>query len=244
MKQTRTKELTPIYLSIARLVRVIDLVSNRSLTKVPASFFEGYGFSRVDALLAVNALKFLGLINDTEETTDLMTKMRLRGDTRRKEFEKILRIAYKRLFDAADTPQDLPIDQLESEFVVQYGVSKRIFKSAVPVFLKLCEYAGLRDESPIRKTNKVSNKEKKMRNSGAPPRTLSELNDTAIRAGFAPIRVAEGRIVLNIPSELKDRLLDDESLNEDWHAIRAELRKFADKYIPDNSPKNEIPKSQ
>ena len=59
---------------------------------------------------------------------------------------------------------------------------------------------------------------------------LRNLVDT--HNGYASVNVAEGRIILSIPSLLKDRLLDDEKVGNDWQGVRKTLKEFADKYIP------------
>ena len=53
-----------------------------------------------------------------------------------------------------------------------------------------------------------------------------------IPIGYSKVNVAENRIHLYIPSELKDRLIDDENVSEDWVLARTALKIFADKYIP------------
>lgn len=251
--QTPKKSPTPPYLAITKLEEVINLVSNRMYNEFSASLFKNRGFGNADALLAVNALRFLNLIDDNGKPTEYMSRIGLKGDARKKVFGEIVRAAYKRLFDvvkAPQSPQDLPPDELSNEMKMQYDLSPRVVRQAVPVFLKLAEFAGLIKEGSIvgRKRGPKTNKKeiKKIKHNGTPSRTPKQPDEiVAYDAGFAPVRVAGGRIVLNIPSELKDKILDaDETLHDDWSALRAELRKFADKYIPDNLPEDKAPESE
>ncbi len=230
--------MPPPYVSVVKLENMIDLLSRRNFTDISVSIFTNYGFSKVDALLSISALRFLGFINEDGHVTDAIAGLRLKGEVQKKEFEKIVREAYKKLFDVVDDPQNLSADELSNEFTLQYGISKRIVKTAKPVFLKLCEYAGLKAEGSIVRSKRTFNTKKKVavkeKYAGAPPQILDQLNARVGRMGFASIRVAEGRMVLNIPVELKERLLDEEALGEDWKILRTALRVFADKYILDD----------
>jgi hypothetical protein len=53
-----------------------------------------------------------------------------------------------------------------------------------------------------------------------------------ILTGYDSVSVAEGRMFLSLPSELKDKLIDDEMVAEDWGIVRKALKAFADKYLP------------
>lgn len=66
------------------------------------------------------------------------------------------------------------------------------------------------------------------------PDNSKPVHDTqrVVQAGYSSVSVAEGRMFLSVPSDLKDRLIDDEVVSEDWGAVRKALKTFADKYIP------------
>ena len=237
------KRPKPPYLPVVKLEKLIGLVSNRNLSDISSSLFVKYGFRIIDALLAVNALEFLGLIDKKGKPTSQMAQLRLQGEARKKAFETIVRKAYEKLFNVTDKPYALSRDELFNEFAIHYKLSRRIITSAMPTFLKLCEYAGLKEET---QTHKISSngkikkiKGKKIIQKG---QTLEQLDDVAKGAGFTPTRVAEGRMVLNIPSKLKDKILesDNAELHKDWRDLRSNIKDFADKYIPDNLPEKEI----
>jgi hypothetical protein len=228
--EKQQKQITPPYLSISKLEKSIELISNRSFNEIAVVLFTANGFSNVDALLAISALKFLGLVNDNGIPTELMSKLRLKGDIRKKEFEGIIRAAYRKLFETIDTPQNLSSDDLFNAFHAHYSnLSDRVIRAAIPVFLKLCEFAGLREEGSV-----VARKRRL--NNGLAKKSSNRVQNQ-LENGFAAVRVAEGRIVLNIPPELKDRLFEDETLVEDWSILRKALTVFADKYIPKEEQK-------
>lgn len=238
-EQPNKKPPTAPYISITKLEEVINLVSNRTYPEFTSSIFKNRGFSNADALLAMNTLKFLNLITNDGKPTEQMAKIGLKGDARKEAFKEIIKKAYEKLFAVVPAPQDLSSIEIFNEMKTQYELSGRVARQAVPVFLKIAEFAGLKEEGSVigRKRNPKTGE--KLTRKG---KTEKQLYDIAEGAGFTPIRVAEGRMVLNIPSELQNKIMEgDDKLHNDWRNIRAELKKFADKYIPDNLLKKETP---
>lgn len=236
----QAKAITPPYLSVAKLERTIELVTTRSFNEVSSGLFKNYGFGTAEALLAVNTLKFLGVVDENGTPTELMTKIRLRCEAGKAEFEKIVRTAYKKLFDAVEAPQDLPVDDLANEFHAHYNLSPRIVRTALPVFLKLCEYAGLKEPGTVtsRKQSAQSGSRAKAPASKKERSSHESSSGQTIHKNLAPVPVAEGRLVLYMPSSLKDKLLDDEALSEDWVGLRTALKQFAEAHIPkEDKPK-------
>ncbi len=238
INKTKTEvndKITTPYLSVARLDRVIDLASNRNFSTISYSLFEQYGFSRSDAILAFNLFRFLGLVDKNGKATDLMSKLHLHGDVKKQEFEKIVRAAYKKLFDATNgKPHTLNKEELSNEFAIHYNLTPRIVRSAIPVFLKLCEYAGLREETQAREVGSKVKKEKRL------PQSTKE---TPGNADFFPIPIAEGKMVLNIPNELHTKILEgeNEEFNKAWRELISKLKEFAKDHLQDNIPEKESP---
>ena len=52
------------YLSASKMDKLMELVSERSLSNIKTTYFKPYGFGHADAYLAINSLRFLGLINE------------------------------------------------------------------------------------------------------------------------------------------------------------------------------------
>jgi len=250
-KEETVRTVTPPYLSVAKIERTIELVSNRNFTEVNVPLFVGYGFNKIDAQLAVSMLRFLGVINEEGESTDLMPKLRLTGEARKTEFEKIVRAAYKKLFGAVDNPQNLPSDDLRNEFVVQYHLSSRVVRTAIPAFIKLCEYAGLKEEGSVvgrirRPAGTKSEKAHQVKQS-VQPKTAKNASGRTHRYedssgdGHELISVADGRLLLSAPIGAKDKLLNaDDSLDKKWREAKGVLRELADMLIPAaDNPKSE-----
>ena len=88
------KSLPPPYLSVKKVAAVIEFVSSRDFKEaITTQTFMAREFTFPDAALAVNMLKFLGLINAAGEVTPLMQKMRIKDESRKAEFAKIVKAA-------------------------------------------------------------------------------------------------------------------------------------------------------
>jgi len=241
-KNSKTKSASPIYLSVFRLNKLIELVSNRTLSVVKAEYFRTYDFSTSDSFLAVSSLKFLGLVDENNTPTETMSKLRLQGEARKKAFKEIVQKAYKEIFSVNETPYNLSSEDLSNEFVAHYKLSRGLLSPAVTAFRFLCEEAGLLEEGSVTIQQKRPTDKTKSA-SGAPRQKKSTTSSTETStlevSGFAPVPVAEGRMTLIIPSKLKDKILDDETLSKDWSTLRKQLHDFADKYIPKQEQKSE-----
>lgn len=237
------KGITPPYLSIARLDKTLELLSTRNFTELTVPLFMGYGFGKIDAQLAVSALRFLGIVNDAGQPTELVPKLRLKGDVRKQEFEKIVRAAYKKLFDVIDTPQNLSSDELHNEFIAQYGLSTRVVGAAIRVFIKLCEYAGLKEEGSI--VGRVRKAKVKVNGSAFQPskptgKTPQAGQPRAVLTGITfPL---SDDLSIEISPELNNRLFLNDNLNTKWRAAFKSMKAFADEAsIKDDKTGSEEP---
>jgi Family of unknown function (DUF5343) len=231
------KKTTPSYLSVRKIGEMVDLVSSRNYPEgITAEFFKSRGFGPADATLAVNTLKFLNLLKDDGMPTEAMEKMRIKGDERKPEFEKIVRLAYKKLFDTVDDPHLLPKEKLATEFIAVYKLSDRIVTGAIPAFYKFCEYAGMRDEKAV--TPRRSAPTGTPRPVSQTKKTTTSNNKEAMapRAGFSAVPVADGRLEVHMPEDLKNKLLDDEDLGTIWVKARSALKELADAYKKPTTP--------
>lgn len=230
------RELKPPYLPVVKLEELIRLISSRNFSDVSSSLFVKYGFRTIDALLAINALEFLGLIDKKGKPTNQMAQLRLQGEARKKAFETMVRKAYEKLFNAMDKPYALSRNELFNEFAVQYELSRRIITSAIPIFLRLCEHAGLKEETSTRKTDSggKAKKVKKRRNS---TKTIKESGGV----GFFPVQIVEGKMILNISPELQKEILEsnEEEFHQKWLKLKTDLKEFAEIYPKKNVPKKE-----
>lgn len=238
MDTNTKKQTTPVYLSVPQIARLMELVSTRKFENVSFQIFRGYGFNESDAALAVSALRFLGLVDDKNNATELMDKMRLKGDMRKREFELILRSAYTKVFDAVENPHNLPLEELMNEFNVRYRdsiKSDRVARAAVFAFLKFCEYAGLREEKSVvvrkaRPTEGTFRPKQKPFGSFAPQKR-NEQDSAPASDSLYSFPIVPGKFYINIETALHNRSFLDDTLSTDLRAFIKEAHKFAKTHI-------------
>lgn len=239
-----TKETVPPYLAVSRMDKVLELARTRTLNEVSTSLFSTYGFSTTDAALAVKFLKFIGAVDDDGKATETMKELRWEAEDRRKQaFASIVRNAYAKLFDAVKEPYNLPRTELADEFKVQYNQSTRITETALPVFLKLCEYAGFVEAGTVgsrtvkprgeKKPNEASGRKSVLRQASAKPKhgTVATQEDTHVQ------HIIKGKMMVTIPEEIFLRSATDDDLNDAWRAVLKAAHAFADSYLQDETPK-------
>jgi hypothetical protein len=249
-EQKITKTLTPVYLSVPQLERLMTLAASRKLDNVSLKMFRDYGFNESDASLAVSCLKFLGLVDDANSATPAMDKLRLKGDLGKKEWETIVRTAYSKLFNSVEKPYELPQDELFNEFNVRYTdsiKSDRVARSAVIAFLKLCEYAGLREEGSIVVQRRAKGERQAPRNKIA---TAQKQGGDLARKGRAPQEfaggdfymhpVVKGKMTITIPEDLHLRAATDDDLSDAWRVVLKAAHKFAEAYLKDETPNTDV----
>lgn len=224
------------YLSAAKMEKLMELVSERSLSTISHDYFKNYGFGQADAYLAINTLKFLGVIDDKGKSTDVLRKFQLRGDTRNSEVQPILKTAYKKLFDAVNDPHKLSKDDLANEFMHHYSLSRRVAISAVPAFLKLCEFAGLLEQGSVltrKRTADPSGKSQKNAKVYSGNRTFGDYNN------LVAIPISEGKMELRLPHEVLTRMAFGGDIADDMKSLTKQLSEFAEKYCKNNQENNE-----
>jgi hypothetical protein len=194
-------------------------------------------------MLAVGALRFLGLINDANQTTDLVPKLRLTGDAGKQEMEKIIRAAYRKLFDATETPQDFSTEELKNAMVIQYDLSPRVARTAVPAFIKLCEYAGLKEPgSVVGRIRKPSMAKTSINRGNVHTKEKETPNPRESSARTGPfdydfhIPIIDEKMYIEIPNEVYKKSLVDDDLNDDLRVLIKEAHKFAKKHISNDEP--------
>lgn len=233
MENKEKKSGSPTYLSLPKLEKLMELLTQRKLDKPNAAYFKTYGFSDSDAYLAISTIRFLGLIDESGSAVEEAKKLHLTGDSRKKEIEKIVRSAYAKLFEVTDKPFELSMDDLTNEFIHQYDMSGRVAKPAAQAFQKMCEYAGLLPEGTIQvrseraptKNSGEPKKEKGKQSKEEPKQTFAQSADTTV------IPFADGKIGLHIPTVLLTKAVFGGDLGEELKELTAQLSKFATKHI-------------
>lgn len=232
--EEQKKSNTVPYLSAAKMDKLLQLVSDRSLNNISAAYFKSYGFGEADAYLAMNTLRFLKLVDDNDKPTEHARKFQLRGEARDKEVEPIVRTAYKDLFDSVSEPQNLPKDELINEFMHSYSLSSRIAKSAVPAFLKLCEFAGLVEQGSVLTRTRQSQ-------SGGATKSTKKLtgksNSKSIttedreEVGSTIVPFAGGKVKLVLPTEILTKAIFEGKLNDDIKELTGCIQKFVNEHM-------------
>lgn len=225
------------YLSAAKMEKLMELVSERSLSTIAPDYFKNYGFGQADAYLAINTLKFLGVIDVKGKSTDALRKFQLRGDTRNSEVQPILKKAYKKLFDAVNDPHKLSKDDLANEFMHHYSLSRRVAISAVPAFLKLCEFVGLLEQGSVLTRKRIadpSGKSQKSSKVHSGNRTFSDHNNLVV------IPIFKGRMELRLPHEVLARMAFGGDIADDMKSLTKQLSDFAEKYCNNNQENDEV----
>ena len=89
------------------------------------------------------SIKFLGLIDAQGAPTDKLESIKVRGDHQYSEaLETIVREAYSELFSAVNV-EDASSDVLYNQMRVVFNCSPRIANAATPLFINLCQEAGI-----------------------------------------------------------------------------------------------------
>lgn len=145
MEETYIK---PPYLSVSKMERLLELLSNRSFAQLNIVDLMNRGFSKVESFQALQALRFLGLLDDNGNVQNAQV-LSLKGEARNTGLQDIVKKAYKKLFDRIENPNILTRDELHNEFIAEYGLSSRLVKGALPLFLWLSREAGMKVKEEI-----------------------------------------------------------------------------------------------
>jgi len=234
MKETNKQ--TPPYIGVNKLNDTIDIISKKSYSEVSPIIFESNGFGKLDALLAIRLLKFLGVLDEQgNPNNEVMSKLRLTGDERKKAFADIVRISYSGLFETIDEPQNLSSEALDNAFLAHYpDLSRRVLKSVKPVFFRLCELAGLREEGIVKSRAGKSNLVRKIPKENAKfSKTSGSKEITPV--GFHVKPIVQGKMSISIKEEDFLRMDLDDDMNNAWRAVLKSAHKFADEYLKDKT---------
>jgi hypothetical protein len=87
-------------------------------------------------------LKFLGLIDNDDIPTPRLQSLGLSGDQFRTNLEKIIRLAYKDVFEKVPA-KEFHTENLRNFFVSEYGMGGGFAQRAVYVFQYFCRKAGI-----------------------------------------------------------------------------------------------------
>lgn len=230
MSKAETAGTVP-YLSASKMEKVMELAFERSLQNISAAYFKRSGFGVADAYLAMNVLRFLGLLDEEGKPTALARKFQLKGDARTKEVEAAVRTAYKALFDAVPEPHNLSKDELANELMRCYGISNRLARSAIPAFLKLCEFGGLLEQGSVLTRRRDSSPAQTHGDENV-RQVVHHASVVKVRGGQTAIPFGGGAISLNIPTQFLTNAILDARLGADLKKVTDAIVEFTGKHIP------------
>lgn len=215
----KEKKDKPPYLSVKKFEKLFEIISSRKLNKVDPEYLKIKGITGTDANVAVSALRFLGIVDKDEKTTELAKKMLFKGKERDKTIQEIVQSSYSEVFERFSDPCAISLKELHDEFISIYDLSPRIARCAAPAFLWLCSQAGLRKEQP--REIKKERDTKKRRKTGVavrPKEPPSELVDEYLTIPF------KGGVQLKLPSALSAQIM----VTEEFKKIMEDLIKFSE----------------
>lgn len=224
------KKNLPPYLSVAKLRSLTEKITHTTpRTITPASLKGEYGAT--DASIAMGVLRFLGVVDESDNVTDVIKKFQQRDtELRTKELAEVVKDVYSELFSYVvnGTPHLMPPAKLEGAIQNVYGVAPRIAEPAARAFVFLCEESGLKDHSvsaprvqtPRTKKTESPRKANTTSDSGKQAATSFGADTTAI-----PF---EGGIVFVLPT----KVLSNAELITDYKNVLTAIKTFVTKCIP------------
>lgn len=236
----RSSSPNPPYIAVKKVNDLLYKVSSRSYDKIDRKvLMDSYGYSDGEASQAVGALAFLGIVNsDKSVNKEVVDSISAKNDEKRRAgLENMVRTAYEKLFDAYPEASSAETDDIYDEMKRVYDLSPRITSTAVPVFVSLCELAGLRAEPQDKPT---STPEPKKLSQGtktqSPPANKHIQNKLDAISGSSSLVIdfAGGKIKLALPQEI----LTSPSLIDGYKSLLSELNNFVASYESTLADKN------
>ena len=136
------QDYTPPYLSLPRIEKLFELLSSRSFTQLTVDDLVNRGYSKNDAFLVLNTLKFLGFMDEKEKMQNINV-LALRGEARTSGLKEVVKKAYEKLFSRVNDVSALSKVDLYNEFIAEYHLSPRLAQPALTAFLWLCKESGI-----------------------------------------------------------------------------------------------------
>ena len=194
-----TKSYGPTYLSVPKLELLIEKISKLSLKKIDKSTIQTIGLTGTDVSLGIATLNFLGLINDSDNTTtEVMRVFQSMDSQKRSEgIAAVIKQAYKDLYAVNESIHSMPRNDIAESLRIAYGISQRVAISAAPAFMYLCQISGLREidaESQRRnKSTKKSPTKTKLQKNITPSHEVMNQNEVPTTlSNTAKNRILEG----------------------------------------------------
>lgn len=230
-QETSEKKRVPPYLSVAKLNKLFDLLSTRSLAQITSSDLMARGFSKQDSFLAVQTLKFFGLLAPGGRTTEDIRLFAMKGPEKVEKLQSIFRQSYKKIFDTVPNAEKLTKNELHDELMASYKISHRLATPAVLAFLWLCGKFGLETTEGVisRPKSKVELRVSVNKNRGAGIISQEKEKPEHVEAqdkNHFDMNISDTGIKVLFP---KDEKLEDAIVSGDFSEARLKIIEFAKK---------------
>lgn len=117
---------TPPYAPWSEMQKVLQRLRGFTPPRVDLSYLRTYGIASHNERAVINALKFLGLINETGVPTPRLPLLQVKGDAYRENLSQIVREVYRDLLERVDLADATP------ETILNYFRTRRIGGSVAP----------------------------------------------------------------------------------------------------------------
>lgn len=229
MNEPEKDAVNPPYISVARLERLLELLSTRSFSEITIDYLKAQGLAGTDANLGLATLRFLGISDARGKMLDSVKTFHLRGETRQSGLQSILKTAYKKLFDMSDEAYNLPKEDLINDFVSIYGVTHRVARAAVAAFLHLCGQAGWIVSKETQKRQRSTEKKVRGANKLRIPKKTANPDETN---GLKSFPFLGGKIRLMFPENDK---LTEVVLSDEFRAVSEAIKTFGDAFFTEDA---------
>ncbi len=140
----RSGKRNPAYAPWAQVSEFLRKIRVLNPKVIDRSYLEANKMGGQYPSLLLGTIRFLGLINEKGEVTDKLDSIKVKGDEQYKAaLRRIVTEAYKDIFEACDV-ESADRDLIYNQMRAVYNCSTRIADSATPLFLALCEEAGIK----------------------------------------------------------------------------------------------------
>ena len=225
-KETKTN---PPYIAVKKIDGLLERITSRSYEKIDRKTLMGYGFSDGESSQAVNALVFLGIVNqDKTVNRELIDAIGAKNEDNKIEgIKNMVEGAYADLFSAYPSVAQADTDDIHDEMKRVYELSPRIARTAVPAFVHFCELAGLRER--VEQSSATSSKSTSVLKSVQKPTSKAPTAsnpDMGMLSSSVVIDFADGEVKLAIPQ----KVMTNPMLLDDYKTLVSAVNEFVGKF--------------
>jgi hypothetical protein len=233
-------EIRPPYQRPIWYEKFFRIIQQRSISKVTLEFISLNITSRSETYKFQNGLRFLHLIDNEGNTTELLEKLRVSGSAFSKNLNEVIHLAYSNLFE------NIVLESAEPESIVNYMIGKYSYsqplaEGATELFVYFCKKANIALSQALQDFGKKAGKSERKKPSKQEKVRRSHLTSNQ----NAPIIESQDSAVASLKSEEFSITVkkDIAAINLARFQINSFLdywvNKLKDKKYDENSPSSE-----